>query len=244
MPELVFFRRGEEVLRFTLGQERVVLGRGERCDVVIPDPDISRQQVALSYDGKACHFEDLSGKGTLIAGKELKKGELPDGADIALGRWRAVFRERSSGEAEGPTGVGRRTDVQAKDLQEESSQPAQVRVKQGDTELIHEITQDSFTIGKDPANGMVVQDRFISNRHLKVTRKDGFFHVVDLNSTNGTFLGSTRIFEVGQLVGNINAIVDAITAERPAGANGAFIRSLTISSTMGVGVRVLFKDAE
>ncbi|WP_224369464.1 sigma 54-interacting transcriptional regulator [Hyalangium versicolor] len=196
MPELVFFRRGEEVLRFAVDKERVVLGRGERSDVVIPDPEVSRQQAALLYDGKTCHLEDLSGKGTYVAGKQVKRTELPDGADITLGQWRAVFRERNSTDREGPTGVGRRTDVQAKDLQDSESQPAQVRIKQGTTELIHEITTDSFTIGKDPANGLVVQDRFISNRHLKVTRKDGFFHVVDLNSTNGTFLGSVRIFEV------------------------------------------------
>jgi DNA-binding NtrC family response regulator len=197
MPELVFFRRGEEVLRFTLGQERVVLGRGERCDVVIPDPDISRQQVALSYDGKTCQFEDLSGNGTVVAGKELKKGELPDGADIALGRWRAVFRERSSADAEGPTGIGRRTSVQRQAAQgEEELQPAQLRVKQGSTEFLHELSGESFTIGKDPSNTIVVQDRFISSRHLKVTRKENFFHVVDLNSTNGTYLGAARIFDV------------------------------------------------
>ena len=146
MPELVFFRRGEEVLRFTLGKERVVLGRGERCDVVIPDPDISRQQVAISYDGETCQFEDLSGKDTLVVGKELKKGELPDGADIALGRWRAVFRERSSAETEDATGIGRRTSVQKQVGQEEELQPAQLRVKQGNTEFLHELSGESFTI--------------------------------------------------------------------------------------------------
>ncbi|MBN1208848.1 MAG: sigma 54-interacting transcriptional regulator [Myxococcaceae bacterium] len=196
MPELVFFRRGEEVLRVGVDKERVVLGRGERCDVVIPDPDVSRQHVALVYDGTRCTLEDLSGKGTLVAGKAMKHGELSDGADITLGQWRAVFRERGGSEAEGPTGVGRRTDVQAKDPQDEEGQPAQVRVKQGATELLHEITTESFTIGKDPSNALVVQDRFISSRHLKVTRREGLFHVLDMNSTNGTFLGSVRIFDV------------------------------------------------
>jgi len=61
---------------------------------------------------------------------------------------------------------------------------------------------------------------------------------------NVCVLCGKRSFEVDKLVGNINAIVDAIRAERPAGAKGAFIRSLTVSSTMGVGVRVLVKDAE
>ena len=53
-----------------------------------------------------------------------------------------------------------------------------------------------------------------------------------------------RSFDADKLVGNINTIVDAVKAERPAGAKGAFIRSMTVSSTMGVGVRVLVKEAE
>jgi len=52
-----------------------------------------------------------------------------------------------------------------------------------------------------------------------------------------------RSFDADKLVGNINTIVDAVRAERPAGAKGTFIRSLTVSSTMGVGVRVLMKES-
>jgi DNA-binding NtrC family response regulator len=197
MPELVFFRRGEEALRFAVDKQRVVLGRGERCDVVIPDPEVSRQHVALIYDGKICKLEDLSGKGTLVAGQVMTHCELPDGSDIALGHWRAVFRERSGlGNNDVPTGVSHSTEIQAKPQERQEVHPAQVRVKQGDTELLHEISSDTFTIGKDPSNGLVIQDRFISNRHLKVTHKNGLFHVVDLNSTNGTFLGGVQIFEV------------------------------------------------
>ena len=48
MPELVFFRRGEEVLRVALERQRVVVGRSEECDIVIPDPHVSRQHLALS----------------------------------------------------------------------------------------------------------------------------------------------------------------------------------------------------
>ncbi|KFE63295.1 sigma-54-dependent Fis family transcriptional regulator [Hyalangium minutum] len=197
MPELVFFRRGEEVLRFAIDRQRVVLGRGERSDVVIPDPDVSRQHVALIYNGKTCQFEDLSGNGTLVAGKSMKQGELQDGADIALGRWRAMYRERGTGETAGPTGVGLSTDISPVNTEARDSQPAQLRVKQGDTEFLHDLTDNtSFTLGKDPSNTIVVQDRFISSRHLKLTRNQGFFHVVDLNSTNGSFLGNVRIFDV------------------------------------------------
>src|SRR3954469_14171444 len=95
MAELVFLRRGEEVLRFTLDSARTVLGRGENCDVVIPDPEVSRQHVALMVEGEKYVLEDLSGKGTTVSGTKQTRFPLPDGADITLGQWRAIFRARA-----------------------------------------------------------------------------------------------------------------------------------------------------
>ncbi len=44
------------------------------------------------------------------------------------------------------------------------------------------------------------------------------------------------------LVENANAILDAVRAERPAATKGQFIRTLTVCSTMGAGVRVIIKE--
>lgn len=49
-------------------------------------------------------------------------------------------------------------------------------------------------------------------------------------------------FEASKLIDNIRAIIDAVEHERPAAAKGVFVRSCTISPTMGVGVRVLVKE--
>ena len=45
-------------------------------------------------------------------------------------------------------------------------------------------------------------------------------------------------FDATHLVNNITAVIEAVQAERPAGTKGAFMRTCTVSSTMGVGVRV------
>jgi DNA-binding NtrC family response regulator len=196
MPELVFFRRGEEVLRVAVDRARLVLGRGEHSDVAIPDTEVSRQQVALLWDGERCRVEDLSGKGTRVAGQPITRGELADGADLTLGQWRAVFRLRAGGDgADATTEVGHTTSVQAPDAQAARWQPAQVRVKQGLNESVHRLTGEGFTAGKDATCDLVLRDPFASSRHLKVTRRDGVFHVVDLRSTNGTWLGPVRVFE-------------------------------------------------
>jgi large subunit ribosomal protein L1 len=47
-------------------------------------------------------------------------------------------------------------------------------------------------------------------------------------------------FEADKLEGNINAILAAVAAERPASAKGIFIKNVTICSTMGVGVTVIY----
>jgi large subunit ribosomal protein L1 len=45
-------------------------------------------------------------------------------------------------------------------------------------------------------------------------------------------------FEDDKLVGNITAFVDQVRAVKPAGVKGNYIRSITISSTMGPGIQV------
>jgi large subunit ribosomal protein L1 len=59
---------------------------------------------------------------------------------------------------------------------------------------------------------------------------------------NVSVLCGKRGFEAAKLAANVQAVIDAVRAERPAGAKGAFIRSCTLSSTMGVGIRTLVRE--
>ena len=45
-------------------------------------------------------------------------------------------------------------------------------------------------------------------------------------------------FEVDALVENIKALVDAVNKSRPTGIKGIYLKKLSVSSTMGVGVRI------
>jgi large subunit ribosomal protein L1 len=45
-------------------------------------------------------------------------------------------------------------------------------------------------------------------------------------------------FEAGQLVENLTTLVDAVNRAKPSGAKGQYLRTLTIATTMGPGVRV------
>ena len=45
-------------------------------------------------------------------------------------------------------------------------------------------------------------------------------------------------FTVAQLEKNLTALMDAVNKSKPEGTKGVFIKKLSISSTMGVGVRI------
>lgn len=54
-------------------------------------------------------------------------------------------------------------------------------------------------------------------------------------------------FDTERLVANFNALADAIMRSKPAGAKGTYVRSVTVSSTMGPGVSIdpnLFRRAK
>jgi len=52
----------------------------------------------------------------------------------------------------------------------------------------------AFAIGRDPRdNTIVLHDLALSGHHLKLVNEEGAFFVVDLESTNGTFLNRRRV---------------------------------------------------
>jgi large subunit ribosomal protein L1 len=50
-------------------------------------------------------------------------------------------------------------------------------------------------------------------------------------------------FEADQLAENLAAIVDAVNRAKPAGSKGTYMRTLSIATTMGPGIRVDISDA-
>jgi pSer/pThr/pTyr-binding forkhead associated (FHA) protein len=48
-------------------------------------------------------------------------------------------------------------------------------------------------LGRNPECTLVLDDDFASGRHARLFRRDGSWVVEDLGSTNGTYMGSTRL---------------------------------------------------
>ncbi len=53
--------------------------------------------------------------------------------------------------------------------------------------------QPVLTIGRDPANDLVIDHKLASRRHARFEQDEAGFYIRDLESTNGTYLGGERI---------------------------------------------------
>jgi DNA-binding NtrC family response regulator len=57
------------------------------------------------------------------------------------------------------------------------------------------IVKNTFTIGKDRDNDIVLYDEYVSNYHCKIEFRNGSFFIKDLQSTNGTFINRHKVME-------------------------------------------------
>jgi hypothetical protein len=57
----------------------------------------------------------------------------------------------------------------------------------------------NITIGRDPSNGIVINDIAVSAKHLRIRGVRGSFYIVDLASENGTFLNGKKLLRVKKL---------------------------------------------
>ncbi len=72
--------------QWTLAQDTTTIGRGEECDIVLPERQVSRQHIRIFKEDDVYYVEDLESKnGTWINGQQLKgMRRLYDGDKIDL----------------------------------------------------------------------------------------------------------------------------------------------------------------
>lgn len=91
MPQLLFYRGEEEVLRLPVSESPLTIGRSPTNDVTLPDQEISRLHAVLNEEKEGYRLIDQSRNGTLINGKKVRQQMLRHGDRIQIGPWQIVF---------------------------------------------------------------------------------------------------------------------------------------------------------
>lgn len=86
----------------------------------------------------------------------------------------------------------------------------------------------------NPKTGTVTDDTATAVKEAKAGKVD--FRMD--RTGNLSVIAGKRSFDADRLIANIKAVVSAVNAAKPATVKGVFIKSMSISSTMGVSVAV------
>ena len=78
--------------KIALTKDRIVIGRGAECDVVLASPVISRKHAAIARQGSGLTIEDLgTPNGVFVNGRLVKKQALAKGDRIRIGPYVLTF---------------------------------------------------------------------------------------------------------------------------------------------------------
>lgn len=162
----------------------LVLGRDPTCDVVVPTGEVSRKHAFIAGGADGYTITDTSTNGLLVNGIPVtSSSRLVRGDVLTIG----AEDFRFYADAAPPV------------------RPLLATLEVTSTGLIHgkifEVRSPLTHIGRGPYNDVVLADESVSDLHAKLQRREVGWVVVDLGSTNGTYVGGRRIVGEAALEG-------------------------------------------
>ena len=210
---LVINETGKIAREFRISGDAVHIGRDPQMDVVLGDPGVSRTHARILRQGEGFLLEDLGGRnGTRVNSQRLpQRGTyiLQHDDYIQIGRSVLRFlvrmshqllqRVRSEAAATG--------SVSFAEVRDESSRRKDslclFRLHKLEASLIvteaelaaqcHPLESDRVLIGRDPESDIKLNDPTVSANHAEIVYNRDGFHLVDRDSTLGTFLDGVQI---------------------------------------------------
>ena len=78
--------------RFLINSDRTVIGRAVESDIFLDDVTVSRKHAEVIRSGNSYSFKDSGSlNGTYLDGKISEQGQLQDGSELHIGKYRLHF---------------------------------------------------------------------------------------------------------------------------------------------------------
>ncbi len=181
----------------------IVLGRDASADVVIPANEVSRRHAQIAPDADGYALADLSTNGVWVNGTRVEKRQVLGRADVIKvgGEEFRFYADVARREAVVPE-VAPVPGPPAAPPAAPAVQGAPARAPLATLEILNEgptkgerfeIHSPLTNIGRGAHNDIVLANESVSDSHAKLQRRDGGWVVVDIDSTNGTYVGGRRV---------------------------------------------------
>ena len=193
----------------------LVLGRDASCDVVVAQSEVSRRHAEIALGELGYEVRDTSANGVFVNGERVQGSRRLSRSDVLrVGTEEFRFHANAAPVAQAaPTPVVAAAPVSAPSAAERAammSQPTPLAMPKAEDprpelaalEVLNEgptkgtrfpIRSVLTHIGRGAHNDVRLADDSVSETHAKLQRREDGWYVVDIDSTNGTYVGGTRI---------------------------------------------------
>jgi pSer/pThr/pTyr-binding forkhead associated (FHA) protein len=191
MKEIVLIKGKDEIESIPVDKNPFRIGKSPVCELQLSGKGISRHQCDIIEAGAGYKLLDRSGKGTKIDRKKVDEARLSGKSIIKIGDYRLQLRDIPAGAVSTVTAVYGGTDPKASKKTRKQVLSLVGRSFLGPIKAV--LDGNTFTIGSDPGNDLVLKDKFISKFHCRFFQKNGQWNVEDLDSTNGTKVNGASV---------------------------------------------------
>lgn len=188
---------------YTVGPDGLTLGRDAGCDVVVSATEVSRRHATISLLDAGYTVRDSSTNGVLVNGARVQGSHpIARGDTIAIGGEEFRFYADVAPAPAPPVPVMRPMIADAPMGSTGPRSVAYHRASLASLEIVNEgllkgqmfeIATPLTHVGRGPHNDVVIAADSMSDSHAKIQKREGGWFVVDLDSTNGTYVGGVRI---------------------------------------------------
>jgi pSer/pThr/pTyr-binding forkhead associated (FHA) protein len=192
----------------------VVFGRDPSCDIVVASTEASRKHASLGPSPEGYLLRDTSTNGVLVNGEPASSPFLLGRGDVlTIGDEQFRFYADSAPPPRAPLAT----------LEVISSGMLKGTMMEVRSPLAH--------VGRGAHNDIVVSDESVSDSHAKLQRREDGWYVVDMGSTNGTYVGGRRLEGEAPLIGAPDVRFGGVkfifrVPEGAAGANASQTRAI------------------
>lgn len=198
MIEITVAADGKAPAKHRFEGDRVRIGRGDDNDLVLDSRGCSRHHAEIVREAAGYRLVDLgSTNGVLFGSRVVRELTLADGLEVTIGEHRLTFALPAQPAAEATVLMSFDGSVGGAPPAPPAGPPTLYLVTGSgqDERYLKIVPGTEYVLGRSPGADLVLDDRESSKQHALVCVRQGRFHVVDLESSNGTSVNGERIRE-------------------------------------------------
>jgi pSer/pThr/pTyr-binding forkhead associated (FHA) protein/tetratricopeptide (TPR) repeat protein len=173
-------------------RDSFLLGRSQECDIVLPEPHISRVQAKVTFENGRHFIKNLGRNALCVNGRATPGDFLKPGDEILLGNTCFLYQ---AGTEPAPEPASEAKTLLAIDTEEPSSERRLVCTSATGQATTHRLSKDKLVIGRSQEADIILDDPSVSRRHCVIEARKGVYYARNISASNPLTINAEPVTE-------------------------------------------------